>query len=123
HVRAFAWSDANTVVYMADEGVTSAIGEIRRDGTAARPVMPTGGPVVVAMDRASNGTVALLAHTPAHPAEVYLLAPGATAPKRLTDNNPWLATMRWAKQEVVSFKARDGVAMEGILVRPLDEVA
>ncbi len=123
HVRAFAWSDANTLVYMADDGVTTAIGEIRRDGTAARTLLPTGGPVVVAMDRAANGTVALLAHTPAHPAEVYLLASGTSAPKRLTDNNPWLATMRLAKQEVVSFKARDGVAMEGILVRPLDEVA
>jgi len=123
HVRAFSWRDANTVVYMADEGVTSAIGEIRRDATAQRTVMPTGGPVVVAMDRATNGSVALLAHTPAHPAEVYVLETGATAPKRLTDNNPWLADMRLATQEVVSFKARDGVAMEGILVRPLDEVA
>lgn len=122
HVRAFSWKDANTLVYMADEGVTSALGEIRRDGTAPRVMMPTGGPVVVALDRASNGTVALLAHTPAHPAEVYVLD-AAGAPKRLTDNNPWLSTMKMAKQEVVSFKARDGVAMEGILVRPLDEKA
>lgn len=122
HVRAFSWKDANTLVYMADEGVTSALGEIRRDGTAARTMMPTGGPVVVAIDRAPNGTVALLANTPAHPSEVYILD-AAGAPKRLTDNNPWLATMRMAKQEVVSFKARDGVMMEGILVRPLDEKA
>lgn len=122
HVRAFSWKDPNTLVYMADEGVTSALGEIRRDGTAARTMMPTGGPVVVAIDRASNGTVALLANTPAHPSEVYILD-AAGAPKRLTDNNPWLATMKMAKQEVVSFKARDGVAMEGILVRPLDEKA
>jgi dipeptidyl aminopeptidase/acylaminoacyl peptidase len=122
HVRAFSWKDANTLVYMADEGVTSALGEVRKDGTAPRTMMPTGGPVVVAIDRAPNGTMALLANTPAHPSEVYILeATGAL--KRLTDNNPWLTTMRMAKQEVVSFKARDGVAMEGILVRPLDEVA
>lgn len=123
HVRAFAWTEANALLYMADDGVTSAIGAIRTDGSAARTVMPTGGPVVVAMDRASNGTVALLAHTPAHPAEVYLLPAGASTPQRLTDNNPWLATMRLARQEVVSFTARDGVALEGILIRPLDEVA
>jgi dipeptidyl aminopeptidase/acylaminoacyl peptidase len=120
HVRAFSWKDANTILYMADEGVTSALGEIRRDGTAARTMMPTGGPVVVAIDRAANGTVAMLANTPAHPSEVYILD-AAGAPKRLTDSNPWLATMKMAKQEVVSFKARDGVALEGILVRPLDE--
>lgn len=122
HVRAFSWKDANTIVYMADEGVTSALGEIRRDGTAARTMMPTGGPVVVAIDRAPNGTVAMLANTPTHPSEVYVLDATGT-PKRLTDSNPWLATMRMAKQEVVSFKARDGVVMEGILVRPLDEKA
>jgi dipeptidyl aminopeptidase/acylaminoacyl peptidase len=120
HVRAFSWKDANTILYMADEGVTSALGEIRKDGTAARTMMPTGGPVVVAIDRAANGTVAFLANTPAHPSEVYILD-AAGAPKRLTDSNPWLATMKMAKQEVVSFKARDGVALEGILVRPLDE--
>jgi len=120
HVRAFAWKDANTLVYMADEGVTSAIGDIRKDGTSPRAVMATGGPVVVAIDRASNGTVALIANTPAHPSEVYVLD-ATGAPKRLTDNNPWLTTMKMAKQEVVSFKARDGVALEGILVRPLDE--
>ena len=120
HVRAFSWKDANTLVYMADEGVTSALGEIRKDGTAPRVMMPTGGPVVVAIDRAANGTVALLVNTPAHPSEVYILD-AAGAPKRLTDNNPWLTTMKMAKQEVVSFKARDGVALEGILVRPLDE--
>lgn len=123
HVRGFAWRDANTVVYMAEEGVTSAIGEVRRDGTAPRTVMPTGGPVIVAMDRAANGTVALLAHTPSHPAEVYLLDSGGATPRRLTNNNPWLATMKMAKQEVVRFKARDGLDLEGVLVRPLDEVA
>lgn len=122
HVRAFSWKDTNTLVYMADEGVTSALGEIRRDGTAARTMMPTGGPVVVAIDRAANGTVALLANTPAHPSEVYILD-AAGAPKRLTNSNPWLTTMKMATQEVVSFKARDGMALEGILVRPLDEKA
>ncbi len=122
HVRAFSWKDANTLVYMADEGVTSALGEVRRDGTSPRTLMPTGGPVIVAIDRAANGATALLANTPAHPSEVYILD-AAGAPRRLTDNNPWLTTMKMAKQEVVSFKARDGVALEGILVRPLDEKA
>lgn len=123
HVRAMAWKDANTLLFMADESVTSAIGEVRRDAGASRIIMPTGGAVIVAMDRAANGHVALLAHTPTHPAEVYVLEANATTPKRLTDSNPWLATMKFAKQEVVRFKARDGLELEGVLVRPLDEVA
>jgi dipeptidyl aminopeptidase/acylaminoacyl peptidase len=42
-------------------------------------------------------------------------------PRRLTDSNPWLADMRFAKQEVVSYEASDGLAIEGLLIRPLDE--
>lgn len=121
HVRAFAWTDNDTLVFMSDEGVSSVVGEVKRDGTGRRTVMAAGGPVVTAMDRARNGAIALVAHTPQHPAEVLLLADGSAAPKRLTDNNPWLASMRLARQEVVGFKARDGLALEGILVRPLDE--
>jgi dipeptidyl aminopeptidase/acylaminoacyl peptidase len=121
HVRAFAWQDNDTLVYMADERVHSRIGEVRRDGSGRRTLIEPDGPVVNAMDRASNGTLALVAHTPQHPAEVYLLTRGESAPKRLTNNNPWLDSMRLARQEVVAFKARDGLELEGVLVRPLVE--
>jgi dipeptidyl aminopeptidase/acylaminoacyl peptidase len=43
------------------------------------------------------------------------------APKRITDSNPWLREKRLANQEIISFKARDGLELEGILIRPLDE--
>ncbi|MDP1572167.1 MAG: S9 family peptidase [Vicinamibacterales bacterium] len=123
HVRAFAWRDADTLVYMSEEGVSSVVGEVRKDGTGRRTIVAAGGPIITAMERARNGAVALLAHTPAHPAEVFLLESGATTPARLTRSNPWLDTMRLARQEVVRFKARDGLDLEGILVRPLDEQA
>ncbi len=45
---------------------------------------------------------------------------GDTAPRRLTDSNPWLGELRLAKQEVVRYKARDGLELEGILIHPLD---
>ncbi len=121
HVRAFAWKDANTLVFMSDEGVHSVVGEIGKDGSGRRTLVAAGGPIINAIERAANGTVALVAHAPTHPAEVFVLENGATTPKRLTDSNPWLSGMRLARQEVVGFKARDGLELEGILVRPLDE--
>src|SRR5690606_29320906 len=39
----------------------------------------------------------------------------------LTDSNPWTDGIRLAPQEVVRFQARDGLELEGILIRPLDE--
>jgi dipeptidyl aminopeptidase/acylaminoacyl peptidase len=121
HVRAFAWKDAETLVFAGDEATGSTYGEVRRDGTGRRTVIANGGPILTGLDRAKSGAVAFVADTPQHPSEVYMLAAGAATAKRLTDSNPWLKDMRLAKQDVVKFKARDGLELEGILVRPLDE--
>jgi dipeptidyl aminopeptidase/acylaminoacyl peptidase len=122
HVRGFAWKDADTLIYFADEGVESAIGEVRRDGSGHRTLLAPGRtPIVTAMDRARSGAIALVADAPQHPSEVFVLSSDAGAPKRLTNVNPWLDTMRFATQEVVTFKARDGLELQGVLVRPLDQ--
>jgi dipeptidyl aminopeptidase/acylaminoacyl peptidase len=123
HVRGFAWTDANTLLFFADEGVESILGEVRRDGTGRRTIVAPGGPIISALDRASSGAIAIVGDTPTHPSEVFLMPAGAAAPQRLTDSNPWLKELRLATQEVVTFKARDGLALEGILIRPLDERA
>lgn len=123
HVRQIAWKDNDTLLFGADEGVWSAIGEIGRDGTRRRTIVPAGGPIVTALDRTTDGTVTFVGDTPTHPGEVFVLAANTAEPKRLTTSNPWLASMRLAKQEVVKFRARDGLELEGILIRPLDEQA
>ncbi|MHC4657537.1 MAG: alpha/beta hydrolase family protein, partial [Planctomycetota bacterium] len=38
-----------------------------------------------------------------------------------TYSNPFLEKVRLAKQEVITFKARDGLELEGVLIHPLDE--
>ncbi|HET9264518.1 MAG TPA: S9 family peptidase [Vicinamibacterales bacterium] len=121
HVAAFAWKDADTLVFAGDEGTGSTYGEVGRDGANRRTLIPGGGPILTALDRAKSGAVAFVADTPQHPSEVYLLAAEASTAKRLTDSNPWLKEMRLAKQEVVTFKARDGLELQGVLLRPLDE--
>lgn len=46
---------------------------------------------------------------------------GEAGPKRLTHSNPFLEEIHLAKQEVITFEARDGQELEGILVHPLNE--
>jgi dipeptidyl aminopeptidase/acylaminoacyl peptidase len=48
---------------------------------------------------------------------------GDTAPVRRTISNPLLESMTFAKQEVVKWKARDGLELEGVLIHPAGEVA
>jgi dipeptidyl aminopeptidase/acylaminoacyl peptidase len=61
---------------------------------------------------------AFIGQSPTHPPEVYFMKHGDAAPRRLTDSNPWLFDIRLAPQEVVRYKARDGVELEGMLIRP-----
>ena len=116
-----AWWDAGTLAVLADEGVETYVGRVRADATGAtleRLVARAGG---VASNLAVSGTtLAWIAHAPTHPAELFTAQAGA-APQRRTDSNPWLAALPLARQEVVRHRARDGLELEGILVRPLRE--
>lgn len=128
HVQDIGWLSNDVVGYVGHEGCWSSLGTVRianRDGKIValgkRIVVPNGGPILRQMSVAAKGTsIALVADAPRHPAEVYLLA-AMEKPRRLTNHNPWLESMRFAKQEIVVHKARDGLRLEGILVRPLDE--
>ena len=54
---------------------------------------------------------AFVGHSRSHPPEVIF-----DVSDRLTNSNPWLKDMKFAKQEVVKYKARDGLDIEGILI-------
>lgn len=128
HVESIAWRDNNTLIYQASEGVWTSVGslelvaEMGRDVKEHKVLVPTGGPILERVTASQNGKVlAFIGHAPTHPPEVFVLGPDDKAPRKLTDHNPWLRMMRFAEQEVVRHKARDGLELEGILVRPLDE--
>lgn len=117
------WLDAETLAVVAHEGVETYVGRVRAGATVARPepMWPAGAGQI--MGFSVGGSPALFAvtlSTPAHPSELYTAAAGAGWQRR-TDSNPWLAGVRLARQEVVRHKARDGLELEGILIRPLDE--
>ncbi|MCH7595230.1 MAG: S9 family peptidase [Planctomycetes bacterium] len=117
-----AWQDADTIMYLGDEGVWTTFNEIRRDGSARKTHVPTGKMSSRTFTVSTDGqTVAMLVDSPTHPSEVFIMRHGDGGPKRLTNSNPSLADIRLAKQEVVRYKARDGLEIEGLLIHPLDE--
>ncbi len=125
-VMDFEWQDADTIVYVADQGVWSSLESVDfvgGKGAGRKQIVASGGPILTSVSLAEDGTSsASLANSPTHPPEVFFLRTGEGAPRRLTDSNPWLGEVRLARQEPVSFRARDGLDLEGVLVRPLDEV-
>ncbi len=117
-VADIAWFDSETVGFVGDEGTATVVGKVGLDGSNLT-TSSTGDVVVSALSRSlDKRTVALVGQSPRHPAEVFLMESGDGRPRRLTDSNPWLAAMLFGDQEVVKYKARDGLDLEGILIKP-----
>lgn len=120
HVDSFAWKDDRTLLWVAAESTASSVGSVDLDGQKQVRVKATG-PVFGGLSLSDDGrTAALLGHAPTHPPEVFLLGQGDEKARRMTQSNPWLDEMRFARQEVVGWKARDGLELEGVLVYPLN---
>jgi dipeptidyl aminopeptidase/acylaminoacyl peptidase len=120
-VHAAAWSDADTILYLGDEGVWSTLAEVDLGG-ARRTLISKGQlPVLSSLSISRDASAgALVGSAPSHPAEVYTWKRGGPL-TRATTSNSRLASLPLAPQEVVRYKARDGLELEGLLIRPLNE--
>jgi dipeptidyl aminopeptidase/acylaminoacyl peptidase len=117
-----SWTGANAIHFLASEGTSSVLGTIRPDGTGKQVIFRSDAHHITSFSRASNGAMSFTANSPQHPTEVFTLATTRNAtPQKRTDNNPWLKEVQLGKQEVVTYKARDGqFEIQGILMYPLN---
>lgn len=121
-VSHLAWSAPDQIVYVTGQGTLSHVARIGlQPGATPVTLHGPGRPIIAAFSLSADGTrAALTAHSPTHPSEVFTLNLAASAaPVRRTDSNPWLASLRLAPQETIRHRARDGLDIEGILIRPL----
>ncbi|HEX6983117.1 MAG TPA: S9 family peptidase [Balneolaceae bacterium] len=116
------WADSNTVNYLASKGVWSVYGSINADGTNMNTIIDQGGPNLTSFEEAEDGTVIFKANTPKHPNELYELATTSNELLRITNTNPWLDSLDFGRQEVVSWEANDETVLQGMLIYPADFV-
>ncbi len=122
NVSAIAWQDNETVMFLGDEGTETTFGKVKGEGNGIKQIVPKGGPILTGFTLSKDGQKgAFVGHTSKHPPEVFFMKHGDAGPRRLTDSNPWLAKIRFAKQEAIAYSARDGTKIEGVLIHPLDE--
>ncbi|MFV2073186.1 MAG: hypothetical protein ACC742_11120 [Thermoanaerobaculales bacterium] len=128
HVSSFAWRGSEALVFIADEGVETRLAEVDLASGRQTTHLVSGAeldgsrvPIMGGLSLSADGSHAAVAgDTPGHPREVFVVDRGQPAVRRLTDSNPWLGNVDLAPQETLRWQARDGLELEGILIRPAD---
>lgn len=122
HVLTFAWQDATHLLWLAEDHEESTLGRTSLDGATEHLAHRTG-PIFTHLSLAAQQPLAaLVGQTPQHPPEVYQYNLSDNHSSQWTDSNPWLSTIRLASQETVQWTARDGQALSGVLIRPLNYI-
>ncbi|MDH3673628.1 MAG: S9 family peptidase, partial [Gammaproteobacteria bacterium] len=122
HVADFVWGDEGNVRWLGNRGVYREWATASVIGSRSPGQAPQSGPIIRNVHgQPGQDVVAAIADTPQHPPELYLLRDGED-PVRLTNSNPFLGERELAKQEAITYKARDGLELEAILIHPAARV-
>jgi dipeptidyl aminopeptidase/acylaminoacyl peptidase len=110
------WIDDKTIRFIASEGVYTTFGTIGSDGRKFKKIIDKSSMDIGSFSSAENGTIAMVGSTEQHPGELFIL--NGNTPERITYSNPWLTQKSFGKQQVVTYKAQDGLEIEGIVILP-----
>ncbi|MEE2888607.1 MAG: prolyl oligopeptidase family serine peptidase [Planctomycetota bacterium] len=117
-VNYIQWSNGGLIQAIVSKGVRTYLATV--DPTTASMAILHGGEGVAftAVSWGKNQTY-VVGSTAKHPAEVYAIAADSKEVRRLTNSNPWLDQAELGKQQTVTFKARDDLEIEGLLIYPV----
>ncbi len=117
---ALAWLDNGKIALLANEGCVSSI-DIVEVASGKMKSVYKGTPIVNSISvHAKSKSFAAVAHTSAHPSEVFTGSLKNGKMSKMTNHNPQLANVRLAKEEVIEWQGADGWRIEGVLTYPLD---
>ena len=103
------------------DGVRSVLWFLHPNGTGTQVAL---GDLDAAPDFtiARDGGIAFVGLRTDHPADIYYLAPGAAAPKRLSDENAWMNDFQTARSLPFSWTLDNGMKAAGVLTYPIGYV-
>jgi dipeptidyl aminopeptidase/acylaminoacyl peptidase len=115
-----------TIVFTAIERQDTKAYALEMAGLTPRPAASQRTPLPMGNIAIASGlsfsrdgkVVGFAGDTATHPPDVFIID-GATAMKRVTTSNPQLDGVAVGQQEVVRWKAADGLDIEGVVVKPV----
>ena len=109
------WLADGRLAAVIHKGAQSALRLYNNDGSVAGEY--PGGELILTAVEANGGTIAVEANAPRHPTELFTWNDGGFT--RWTTHNPWLSEIDFGNQRTVTYTARDGQAVEGVLIEPV----
>ena len=114
------WSrDGATLYFSAVHRTTSQLFSVPVAGGEVK--MLTSGDAILGTPtfNASKDKIAFTRTDLQHPADVYISSLTSFNPTKLTDHNPQLKDIALGRGEVIKWKSKDGLEIEGILIYPV----
>lgn len=109
------WLADGRLAVVIHEGAESALRIYNADGSIAEE--HDGDGLILSSVEAGGNTLAVEAHSARHPTELFKWTNGEF--QRWTMHNPWLSEIDFGEQRTVTYTARDGQQVEGILIEPV----
>ncbi len=115
-----AWWDDDTVFLVAVEKERHRLYKVDA-ASGERQALEWPSLVVSDFDlQPENNRLAVAAHSPSHPRDLYVAAADGSGLERFHDHNPDLGGVRLARQEVIEWTGAEGWTIGGVLTYPLD---
>jgi dipeptidyl aminopeptidase/acylaminoacyl peptidase len=120
-VGSYVWSpDDKRIIYSAQSRTNHNLFEVDVTSGKIRPVTEKTGVFQTGSHSADRSRAAAVYSHPQQPPEIWVVDFKAGKEWRITDTNPQIKELALAKSEVVRWKSKDGLEIEGILYLPAD---
>lgn len=109
------WLADGQLAAVIHKGAQSALRIYDANGSVAAE--HDGGNLILSAVESDGGRIAVRASSPSHPSELFVWNDGGF--QRWTSHNPWLSQIDMGQQRTVTYTARDGQTVEGVLIEPV----
>ncbi|MHA6332902.1 S9 family peptidase [Qipengyuania sp. CAU 1752] len=109
------WMTDGTLVAIIHKGAQSLLRMYNADGSVKGEI--DAGALILTDVETGGGKIFVEANSPTHPGEIFALDGNSFT--RWTSHNPWLSEIDFGTQRTITYAARDGQQVEGILIEPV----
>lgn len=119
-IPSVTWSkDSSTLYFSTADRTTSQVFSVNLSSGAVKPVSNGAGVIGSFSISAAGGKAAFTRSSLDEPPDLFLTDLNAFKPVKLTDHNPQVRQIALGKGEVIKWKSKDGMEIEGILILPV----